>query len=134
MVTIPCVDLVGGTAAGPVLRLTEPISLWGGVDIDSGRVIDVRHPQYGAAITGRVVVLPGGRGSSSSASVLVEMVRRGTAPAGLVCKTIDPVLVVGATVASQLYGLSCPVVLVADEIPEPARRIRLDGTGTLEIL
>lgn len=128
---IPCAELVKGEAAGPVLHLERPISLWGGVDPVSGLVVDVRHPQRGRGVTAKVVVMPAGRGSSSSASALAEMVRRGTAPAALVCGRADAVLVVGATVAAELYSRTCPVV-VAD-VPKWARFARLDGRGGIEI-
>lgn len=104
--------LVPGEAAGAVLRLDEPLSLWGGLDPESGEIIDRRHPQSGAHVTGRVLVLPRGRGSSSASSVLLEAVRLGTAPAAIVLAELDPVLALGAAVARELYGRSIPVVVV----------------------
>ena len=50
---------------GPALVLDEPLSLWGGMDPATGELIDARHPQRGARLTGRVVVMPSARGSSS---------------------------------------------------------------------
>jgi uncharacterized protein len=100
-----------GEAAGPALVLDDPLSLWGGIDVATGRIIDRSHPQLGACVTGTILVMPGGRGSSSSASVLAESVRRGTGPAGIVLGTPDPILTVGALVAESLYGLQCPIVV-----------------------
>jgi PAS domain S-box-containing protein len=45
-----------------------------------GRIIDRSHPDLGARVTGTILVMPGGRGSSSSSSVLAEAIRRGTGP------------------------------------------------------
>ena len=67
--------LFAGSASGPVVRLDEPLSLWGGMDPATGTVIDRRHPQSGEDLAGRVVLMPSGRGSSSSSSVLAEAVR-----------------------------------------------------------
>lgn len=105
--------LCPGDAEGSVLVLTEPLSFWGGVDPETGELIDVHHPQRGVVLARRVLVLPSGRGSSSSSSVLAEAIRRGTAPAAIVLRSPDPILALGAIVADELYGLSCPVV-VAD--------------------
>lgn len=105
--------LVAGTARGAALVLDEPLSFWGGIDPATGDVIDVRHPQRGANVAGRVLVMPSGRGSSSSSSVLAESVRAGTAPAAIVLADPDPILALGAIVAQELYGLAIPVV-VAD--------------------
>ena len=103
---------VGVTAPLKVLR--EPLSFWGGFDSETGCIIDRNHPQHGDCLTGLVVALPASRGSSSASSVLTEAARVGTAPAALALDTADPILVLGALVAFELYG-RCPAVLVLDE-------------------
>jgi predicted aconitase with swiveling domain len=67
--------------------------------------------------------MPAGRGSSSSASVLAEAVRAGTAPAAIVLGEPDLILSIGSAVAEELYGKRVPVVVL------PADRIGdiLDG-------
>lgn len=105
------VTLVPGRAAGGAFVLREPLSFWGGLDSASGRIIDRWHPQHGATVAGRILVMEAGRGSSSGSSVLAEAIRRGTGPAGLVLRTRDAIVTVGAMVAGELYGLACPVVL-----------------------
>lgn len=109
--------LVEGVAVGEVLALDAPLSFWGGVSIESGRIVDPAHPQTGVSLAGKVVVLPHGRGSSSSSSVLAEMIRIGTGPAGIVLDEPDSILVIGVLVANRLYGTRCPVV-VASTTPE----------------
>jgi predicted aconitase with swiveling domain len=99
-----------GNAEGPALVLREPLSFWGGIDPLTGRVIDRSHPDAGACVTGTVLVMPGGRGSSSAASVLAESVRLGTGPAAIVLAVPDPILTVGAIVAESLYACQCPIV------------------------
>ena len=100
-----------GTAAGIALVLSEPLSFWGGIDVASGRVIDHSHPDRGRQVTGRIMVMPGGRGSSSAAAVLAETIRCATGPAGIILAIPDPILTVGALVARALYGLRCPIVV-----------------------
>ena len=121
--------LVAGAAAGVVFVLDEPISIWGGLDPESGELIDRRHPQSGAMLTGRVLVLPAGRGSSSSASVLAEAIRIGTAPAAIVLGEPDDIILLGALVAQELYGITCPV-LVAD--PDTYRTFRTGDQVTID--
>jgi predicted aconitase with swiveling domain len=93
--------------------LDGPLSLWGGVDPASGAIIDVRHPQVGASVMGRVVVMRSVRGSSSSSSVLAESARAGVAPAAILLGEQDLILAVGAAVAEELYGLRVPVIQLA---------------------
>ena len=104
--------LAPGSATAPALVLDEPLSLWGGLDPATGAIIEVRHPQCGEIVTGRVLVLPAARGSSSSASVLAEAVRAGTAPAGIVLGEPDLILAIGAAVAEELYGVQLPIAVV----------------------
>jgi predicted aconitase with swiveling domain len=96
--------------------LTEPLSLWGGMDPATGELIDPHHPQRGASLRARVVAMPGGRGSSSSSSVLAESIRAGTGPAAFVLLEPDPILAVGSVVAAELYGRGIPVVVAPPEL------------------
>ena len=108
-----------GTAKGPTVQLDAPLSFWGGFDPTSGLVIDSAHPQVGVSLAGRVVVMPGSRGSSGTPGALAESIRLGTGPAGLILQKPDINLTAGALVAATLYsqqsGASCPIVLLDDE-------------------
>ena len=112
---------------GRALVLAEPLSLWGGMDPATGVLIDAHHPQRGASLAGRVVVMASGRGSSSSASVLAEAVRAGVAPAAILLGEPDLILAIGSTVAEELYGRSVPVVVLP---PQALAAIR-DGAGVV---
>jgi predicted aconitase with swiveling domain len=104
--------LAAGNGAGEVIRLSQPLSLWGGMDPHTGIIIDPHHPQAGERLAGRVVLMPSGRGSSSSSSILAEAIRARTAPAALIMLDADPILALGAIVAAELYGRTVPVVVV----------------------
>ena len=90
--------------------LTAPISFWGGVDPQSGRIADVRHPQHGETIAGRVLFIPGTIGSSSASAVLMELVHNGHAPAALVLHEPDAILLLGLIVGREM-GWRTPVAL-----------------------
>ena len=124
-----------GESVGQVLNLERPLSFWGGVDPETGRVTDVHHPQHGVVVTGRVLVMPTGRGSSSSSSVLLECVRAGTAPAALLVHHVDPILPVGAAVAIELYGRGPAVVRIdaGERLPDGAiARLTTSGVVTVD--
>lgn len=104
--------LTTGSASGPVRKLDMPLSFWGGVDLSEGVIVDRTHPDRGAGIAGHVLVMPGARGSSSSSSALVELARAGIAPAAIVMLRHDPILVIGALVADELYGVAIPIVTI----------------------
>jgi predicted aconitase with swiveling domain len=111
MTVIRARTLVEGEAEGLVSHWSVALSFWGGFDVASGRVIDRSHPAFGTVVSGRVLVMPSGRGSSSASSVLAEAINRGTAPAAIILAMADPIIAVGAIVARRLYGKSCPVLI-----------------------
>ncbi|HLW91274.1 MAG TPA: DUF126 domain-containing protein [Roseiarcus sp.] len=132
--------LVAGEASGSALVLAEPLSFWGGVDVGTGAIIDKSHPDLGRNIAGRILVMPCGRGSSSSSSVLAEAIRRGVGPLAIVMARPDPILTVGSIVARSLYDLCCPIVVATiegvatdDEVKitalESAAQIDVAGSG-----
>jgi predicted aconitase with swiveling domain len=118
-------SLAGGEAEGRALVLSEALSFWGGIDVDTGAIIDHSHPQRGLNVAGRVLVMPGGRGSSSSSAVLAEVIRLGTGPVAIVLATPDPILTVGAIVAEFLYGLRCPIAVCGIHGISSGDRIRV---------
>jgi len=126
--------LVPGRTAGPVLALAQPLSLWGGVDPASGLIVEPRHPDHGRCVAGHILAMPASRGSSSSSSVLAELLRCGLGPLGIVLGESDEILVVGAVVAHELYGVDCPVMLLGRDdyaIVATWRTATVDLDGTI---
>lgn len=102
-----------GTAHGAVIVLAEPLSFWGGFDPASGVIIDQHHPQRGANLTGKIVLMRESRGSGTSPGTIAEAIRLGTAPAAIVLVEPDINLAIGAMTAAELYHRHCPVLAVA---------------------
>jgi uncharacterized protein len=127
---LPVSVLVPGRAAGEILALGEPVSFWGGFDAGTGRVVDRWHPDRGACLTGRVLVMRAARGSSSGSSVLAEAIRLGTAPAAIVLRSRDAILTTGALFAAVLYDRPCPVVVV--ESDQDFARVGAAGRAEVE--
>nr|WP_210285750.1 aconitase X [Aureimonas jatrophae] len=121
---------MAGSAAGPVLHLSEPLSFWGGVDPLSGQIIDVYHPQHGASLAGRVVVVSSTRGSCSGSGVLLEFALAGLAPAALLFREPEDVATLGAVVAGEMFDQPVPVLrLDADafRMLSKSRDAHIDG-------
>ena len=128
--------LVAGAGRGAALVTTEPLSFWGGLDPETGEIIDRRHPLSGERLTGRVLVLPHGRGSCSASGVLLEAIRNRTAPAAILVTRVDPIIGLGAILADELYGLTVPVLLIAgDALPaiRSGRMIEVHADGTIDL-
>lgn len=127
--------LLAGVAAGAALALVEPLSFWGGVDPASGRIVDARHPQRGASVAGRILILPSGRGSSSSSSILAECLAARTGPLAVLLGDPDPILLVGAMVAAELGHAHCPIVVIGDIRLRIATGdvVRIAASGHIEV-
>ena len=126
--------LMAGQAEGPVLRLAEPVSFWGGVDPQTSVLTDPRGPALGVAIAGRVLVLAQTRGSSSSSAVLLELLRGGRAPAALVLAEVDAILIIGVLVAREMRWPTIPVLelpLASHAALDDGRTVRVTGNGAI---
>ncbi|MDO9415263.1 aconitase X swivel domain-containing protein [Pararhizobium sp.] len=131
---IAVTTLCAGQAEGAVFALSEPLSFWGGLDSSTGRIIDQWHPQKGEVVSGSILAMKAGRGSSSGSSVLAEAIRLGKGPAGIVLLSRDAIVIVGAMIAAELYNIACPVVLAAEKdwaaIRQAARiELNADASG-----
>ncbi len=129
--------LVAGEATGEVVVSDLPLSLWGGLDPETGEVIDRHHPLSGRSIAGLVFSIPCGRGSCSASGVLLEAIRAGTGPSAVILSRADPIIALGAILAEELYGLVVPVVVLPEEdrrriADRDTVRITRDGTVLLQ--
>ncbi len=107
--------LVAGRASGRVLSLGAPLSFWGGIHPESGKIIDPRHPDFGKDVSGRILAVPATIGSSSSSAIMLELLRNNVAPAALLLGTVDAILVLGVVVARELGYPTVPVLQVAND-------------------
>jgi len=104
-----------GTAHGRILKLSEPLSFWGGFNPVDGRIIDRSHPQAGQSITGTMLALPGSRGSAGTPGGVADALRRKVGPGAIVLLAPDVNITTGAQVADRLYETETPVVTLAKE-------------------
>ncbi len=127
--------LFDGEARGRVLRLSAPISFWGGIDPASAEIVDPRHPQHGVCVRGRVLSLAATRGSSSSSAVLLELLYRGRAPAAIVLVEPDAILALGILVAREMGWRTMPLLQVdtaAFEAIGDGMHVRIARGGVIE--
>lgn len=88
-----------GRARGLALVSPEPIGFLGGVDAETGEVIEVGHPLEGQCIAGRVLVFPTGKGSTVGSYTLYRLSRRGKAPVAIINAHSEAIVAVGAIIA-----------------------------------
>lgn len=108
-------SVASGSARGAALAADMPLSFWGGFDPETGVIIDRRHPLAGQLATGRVLVIPSGRGSCSGSGVLLESIHNDTAPAAIITSRLDPVISLGCILGDELYATHPPLIVITDQ-------------------
>jgi len=129
--------LVAGIAAGEALVSRAPLSFWGGYDAHSGEIVDRRHPLSGRIATGKVLVVPFTKGSSTTTAILLEAVRTGNAPTAIISRGTDAYLSLASIVADEMYGAPIPILAATPEDFESfhsGQTLAIDADGTITIL
>jgi len=88
-----------GEAEGEALVIKRPISFLGDIDRETGRVINPELDSYGETVDGKVLVSPGGRGSTVGAWVVYGLKRRGRAPAAILLRKADTIIASGCIIS-----------------------------------
>jgi len=130
--------VVKGIAEGAALVSEQNLSLWGGLNPQTGVIVDKRHELYGQQVRGRVLVFPYGKGSTTGAIVLLEAVRCESAPAAIINVRTEPILASGALMARIFYKKEIPVVDRLEKNPVKAMHtndyVKVNGNaGLVEI-
>jgi hypothetical protein len=99
-VIIKCRKISRGKAKGEVILSHEPLSFLGGVDPKTGNVIDRGHQLYKQNISGRILVIPSGKGSTVGSYVIFQMAKNNTAPQAIIAMEAEPIIATGAIMAS----------------------------------
>jgi predicted aconitase with swiveling domain len=88
-----------GCAEGIALVSPSPIGFLGGVDPDSGVVIEPGHPLQGQSVAGRVLVFPTGKGSTVGSYTILRLQSSGQAPVAIINQESEAIVAVGAIIA-----------------------------------
>jgi hypothetical protein len=88
-----------GIVEAEALVTTQPISFYGGVNPDTGIVVEKGHEVEGKNIKGKILVFPNGKGSTVGSYTLYRMKKNNTAPAGMINKECETIVAVGAIIS-----------------------------------
>lgn len=88
-----------GKAVGEALTTTQAISFYGGVDPNTGEVIEKGHELQGRSVKGKILVFPNGKGSTVGSYTLYRMKKNNTAPSGIINTDCETVVAVGAIIS-----------------------------------
>jgi len=118
-----------GRAEGLSLTTTMGISFFGGVDPDSGIIVERGHEQEGQSIAGRIQVFPTGKGSTVGSYTLYRLKQNGKAPAAILNAECETITAVGCIIAE----IPCLDHIAIDKFPN-GMCLLVDGNRIVEIL
>ena len=107
---------VQNNVEGDVVVCNEGVSFWGGVDPDTGVIIDIHHPNCGEQLSGKIVLMPTSRGSCSGSGVLLQLAQNGNAPAALIFRETEDILTLGAMIAERLFNKKIAILRLKPNI------------------
>ena len=96
--------------SGEILLCSEGVSFWGGVDPNTGTIIDIHHPNYQQIVSGKILMMPSSRGSCSGSGVLLELSLKNIAPAAIIFHQAEEILSLGSLVSQHIFNKPIPVV------------------------
>jgi hypothetical protein len=88
-----------GKAEGETLVTSQPISFYGGVDPNTGVVLEKGHELQGISVKGKILVFPQGKGSTVGSYTLYRMKKNNTAPAAIINEETETIIAVGAIIS-----------------------------------
>lgn len=127
-------SLLPGRCTGAVVWTNTPLSFWGGVDPQTGQIVDRHHPLFGRSIATAILVMSATRGSSTSSGILLEMLRAHTAPVGIITHAIEPVLALASIIGVKMYQSRVVMVTVRPDdfnVLERVSRLTIHEDGTI---
>lgn len=122
--------IYSGKAVGETLVSIMGISFFGGVDPQSGVVVERDHDLEGQSIAGKVLVFPTGKGSTVGSYTLYRLKRAGKAPIAIINAECETITAVGCIIAE----IPCVDQVPIDEL-QSGQRVVVDGErGTVTVL
>ena len=118
-----------GIAEGEAIVTKDGISFYGGVDPDTGKVVEVGHELEGQTITGKILVFPTGKGSTVGSYTMYRMMKNNTAPAAIVNKQIDTIIAVGCIISE----IPCVDKIDISNIKTGQKLVVNGSDGTVEV-
>lgn len=127
------IGIVEGIGEGEALVSRTPIAFNLGVDERTGVVVEKGHELESRSVAGKILLFPGGKGSTASSFSLLQLAARDLAPRALVNVQTDAIVVAGAVLAKiPLVHRCAPDILQTVKTGDP---VRVDGSaGTVTIL
>ena len=117
-----------GKGSGEAIVSDQGISFYGGVDPDTGVIVEKGHPLEGKSVAGKILVFPQGKGSTVGSYTMYRLAKNGKAPAAIINKECETIVAVGAIIS----GIPCVDKIDVSQIKE-GMKVEVDN-GTVRLV
>jgi len=104
--------VIDGCTEGELLVVEQSFSFWGGIDPETGKIIDMNNPQYGISIKDKIIAMPGIIGSTAGPGALLACLYKNTGPRAIIVEQLDA-SPISAIVAAQACDIPAPPFFTA---------------------
>lgn len=122
---------VAGEASGELVSSSQELSFWGGVNPETGEIVDRHHPLSRRHLQNSVLAIPSGRGSCSASGVMLELLRNGKGPNAILFERREDILTLGVMIAEEIFSIAIPVVTLK---PDDFRQLLGLSGSRVEVL
>ncbi len=107
--------IIDGDCHGELVVSQQTFSFFGGFDFETGNIVDPKSDVFGLNLKNKIFAYPRGKGSSSTAGVILEALRQGVAPKAVINIESEKILAVGSIVAQAAFGWKLPLISISEE-------------------
>ena len=119
-----------GSTVGETLVTPQGLSFFGGVDPETGVVMEKGHSLEGQSIQGKVLIFPTGKGSTVGSYTLYRLKKAGKAPLAILNSEAETITAVGCIIAD----IPCIDHLPIEQFTS-GMKVRVNAeSGTVEVL
>jgi len=106
--------IYSGKVKGSALVSSQAISFFGGVDTETGIVVERGHDLEGQCISGKVLVFPTGKGSTVGSYTLYRLKHNGVAPIAILNAECETITAVGCIISEIACVDQLPIQEIKD--------------------
>jgi predicted aconitase with swiveling domain len=121
--------IFSGETSGEALVSSQGISFYGGVDPETGMIVEKDHDLAGMCIAGKILVYPTGKGSTVGSYTLYRLKKKNLAPLAILNSECEPITAIGCILAE----IPCIDQIPLDQIHSGMHMIVDANQGIIEL-
>jgi predicted aconitase with swiveling domain len=121
--------IFSGETSGEALVSSQGISFYGGVDPETGMIVEKDHDLQGICIAGKILVYPTGKGSTVGSYTLYRLKKKNLAPLAILNSECEPITAIGCILAE----IPCIDQIPLDQIHSGMHMIVDANQGIIEL-